>query len=39
MHGVAPLISIEVVPNALGELIIPQHVPYALSTDGQFDPN
>jgi len=39
MHGVAPLISIEVVPNALGELIVPQHVPYALSTDGQFDPN
>jgi transglutaminase-like putative cysteine protease len=39
MHGVAPLISIEVVHNALGELNVPQHVPYALSTDGQFDPN
>jgi len=39
MHGVAPLINIEVVPNALGELIVPQHVPYALSTDGQFDPS
>jgi len=39
VRGAAPVINIEVIPNALGELIVPQHVPYALSTDGQFDTN
>lgn len=34
--GAAPVISIEAIPNAQGELVIPQHVPYALSTDGQL---
>jgi hypothetical protein len=29
-----PVISIKPVPNAQGELVTPQHVPYALSTDG-----
>ncbi len=29
-----PVISIEAVPNSQGQLIVPQHVPYALSTDG-----
>ena len=34
--GAAPLIQIEAVPNAQGVLMVPQHVPYALSTDGQW---
>jgi len=38
VRGAAPVINIEVIPNALGELIVPQHVPYALSTDGHFGP-
>jgi hypothetical protein len=33
VRGVAPVINIEAIPNAAGELIVPQHVPYALSTD------
>src|SRR5450830_1596187 len=35
--GTAPVIQIEVLPNEQGELVMPQHVPYALSTDGQLD--
>ncbi|MES2879281.1 MAG: transglutaminase family protein [Pseudomonadota bacterium] len=34
--GSAPVIQIEVIPNAQGELVMPQHVPYGLSTDGQL---
>jgi transglutaminase-like putative cysteine protease len=34
--GAAPVISIEAIPNAQGQLVVPQHVPYALSTDGQL---
>ncbi len=29
-----PVISIQAVPNSQGQLVVPQHVPYALSTDG-----
>jgi transglutaminase-like putative cysteine protease len=32
--GTAPVISIEAVPNGEGVLVTPQHVTYALSTDG-----
>ena len=32
--GSAPKVSIEAIPNAQGVLMRPQHVPYALSTDG-----
>ena len=35
--GAAPIIRIDAVPNAQGRLVLPQHVPYALSTDGQLD--
>ena len=35
VRGAAPVISIEPVPNGQGVLVVPQHVPYALSTDGQ----
>ena len=34
--GAAPVIAIEAIPNAQGVLVMPQHVPYALSTDGQL---
>jgi transglutaminase-like putative cysteine protease len=34
--GAAPVIHIEAIPNAQGLLLVPQHVPYALSTDGQL---
>jgi transglutaminase-like putative cysteine protease len=34
--GSAPLIQIEAIPNAQGVLVMPQHVPYALSTDEQL---
>ncbi|MDO8249529.1 MAG: transglutaminase family protein [Rhodoferax sp.] len=34
--GAAPVINIEAIPNAQGVLVVPQHVPYALSTDGQL---
>ena len=37
VRGTAPVIHIEAVPNALGVLVVPQHVPYALSTDGQLE--
>ena len=33
--GMAPVIRIEAIPNAAGVLVMPEHVPYALSTDGQ----
>ena len=33
--GAAPVIHIDAIPNATGVLVMPQHVPYALSTDGQ----
>jgi hypothetical protein len=33
--GAAPVVHIEAIPNADGVLIVPQHVPFALSTDGQ----
>ena len=32
--GSAPVMSIEAIPNAYGILVVPQHVPDALSTDG-----
>lgn len=35
VRGSAPLIRIEAIPDAQGMLVVPQHVPYALSTDGQ----
>ena len=35
--GAAPLIRIEAIPNAHGVLVMPQHVPHALSTDGQLE--
>ena len=34
--GAAPVIQIEAIPNAQGVLVMPHHVPYALSTDGQL---
>jgi len=34
VRGTAPVISIEAVANAQGVLVVPQHVPFALSTDG-----
>ncbi|TXT41461.1 MAG: transglutaminase domain-containing protein [Comamonadaceae bacterium] len=34
VQGSAPVIQIEAVPNAQGQLVLPQHVAYALSTDG-----
>lgn len=34
VQGSAPVIQIEAVPNQQGLLVVPQHVPYALSTDG-----
>lgn len=37
--GGAPVIQIEAIPNGQGELRVPQHVPYALSTDGQSEHN
>jgi transglutaminase-like putative cysteine protease len=39
VRGTAPIIQIEAIPNAQGVLLAPQHVPYALSTDGQFERN
>lgn len=35
VRGSAPRMSIEAIPNAQGELIVPGHVPFAISTDGQ----
>ena len=34
VRGSAPVMSIEAIPNAQGILVIPQHVPLAISTDG-----
>ncbi len=39
VRGTAPVIRIEAIPDAQGVLMSPQHVPYALSTDGQFERN
>ena len=39
VRGSAPVMNIEAIPNAGGLLVVPQHVPYALSTDGQFAPD
>ena len=39
VRGTAPVIQIEAIPNAQGVLLVPQHVPYALSTDGQVERN
>lgn len=36
VRGAAPTVQIAAIPNAQGVLILPQHVPYALSTDGQI---
>lgn len=36
VSGAAPVIQIEAVPNAQGMHMVPHHVPYALSTDGQW---
>ncbi len=33
VRGAAPVIKIDPIPNAQGVLMVPQHVPYALSTD------
>lgn len=37
VRGAAPEIQIEAIPNAQGELQVPQHVLHALSTDGQAE--
>jgi len=34
VRGTAPVMHIEAIPNAQGVLMLPQHVAYALSTDG-----
>ena len=34
VRSAAPLMHIEAIPNAQGALLVPQHVSYALSTDG-----
>jgi len=39
VRGSAPVITIEAVPNARGELVVPQHVAHALSTDAQSERN
>jgi len=39
VRGAAPVMHIEAIPNAQGVLTVPQLVPYALSTDRQFEPN
>jgi transglutaminase-like putative cysteine protease len=35
VRGAAPVIQIEAIPNGAGQLVVPQHVAQALSTDGQ----
>ena len=37
VRGTAPVIQIKAIPNAHGVLVVPQLVPYALSTDGQLE--
>jgi transglutaminase-like putative cysteine protease len=39
VRGAAPVIQIEAIANAEGILMLPKHVPYALSTDSQTDRN
>jgi len=39
VRGSAPIMTIQAIPNANGELVVPQHVSYALSTDGPLDDN
>ena len=34
VRAAQPQIHIEAIPNGQGQLVIPQHVNYALSTDG-----
>jgi transglutaminase-like putative cysteine protease len=36
VRGSAPLMQIEAIPDSNGTLVVPQHMPYALSTDGQL---
>lgn len=36
VRGTAPVIHIESIPNSQGVLVEPHHVPYGLSTDGQW---
>ena len=36
VRGAAPVIHIEAIPNSQGVLVEPHHVPYGLSTDGQW---
>ena len=38
VRGAAPVIHIEAIPNANGQLVLPQHVPEALSSDGCLNP-
>ena len=35
VRGSAPIIQIQAVPNSRGQLMVPQHRPFALSTDSQ----
>lgn len=39
VRAAAPVMHIEAIPNAQGVLMVPEHVPFALSTDGQLDQN
>ena len=39
VRGTAPVITIAAVPNAEGILVVPQHVPHAVSTDGASERN
>lgn len=34
VQGTAPVMQVQAIPNAQGVLVLPQHVPHALSTDG-----
>jgi transglutaminase-like putative cysteine protease len=36
VSGTAPVLRIDAIPNAQGVLVVPTHVPFALSTDGQL---
>lgn len=36
VRGSAPVIQIQPIANAQGVVVMPQHVPFALSTDGQY---
>ncbi len=39
VRGATPVINIEAIKNAEGMLVVPQHVPYGVSTSEQFDLN